>query len=491
MAYRRETPPERPPLRRITDYEEIHGQLPDERRAFQGARCMDCGIPFCQSGILVRGAVSGCPLHNLIPEWNDLVCRGLWREAWLRLMKTNNFPEFTGRVCPAPCEGACTAGLHDPPVAIKNNECHIIDKAYAEGWMQPRLPQRRSGKHVAVVGSGPAGLACADTLNQAGHQVTVYERADRIGGLLAYGIPNMKLDKQLLARRVALMAQEGVIFLTGCEIGRDRTLDQLRRTHDAVVLCAGASKPRDLAVEGRDLQGVCFAVDYLSAATRSFFDNQSGAASRSDIDARGLDVLVVGGGDTGTDCVATAIRQGCRSVSQVEIMPCPPGRRPADNPWPQYPRVLRTDYGQEEAQALFGKDPREYLATVTRLEGDAAGHVATAHIAAVAWETDGAGRRVCRTIPGSGTARPAQLVLLAMGFLGPDDRLFTGTDLERDSRSTVKTPDSGYATSQPGVFAAGDMRRGQSLVVWAIEEGRQAASACGLFLSRSDKCVLK
>jgi glutamate synthase (NADPH) small chain len=486
LTYTREMPADRPPLLRIGDWEEFHSHLPDEKQIHQGARCMDCGIPFCHSGIMIRGAVSGCPLNNLIPEWNDLICHGLWREAWLRLIKTNNFPEITGRVCPAPCEGACTVGIHDPPVTIKSNECHIIDNAYAVGWMKPRPPRLRTGKQVAVIGSGPAGLACADQLNKAGHFVTVYERADRIGGLLAYGIPNMKLDKHILARRVEILAAEGIRFITGCEVGRDLPLSQLREEQDAVVLCGGATKPRDLPVEGRSLAGVHFAIEYLQANTQNLLNSlgPAGSSKTSVISAEGLDVLVVGGGDTGTDCVGTAIRQGCRSITQIEIMPCPPKERAPDNPWPSWPSIQRTDYGQEEAAALFGTDPRVYLTTVSKLAGDGDGRVAMAYTVGVQWEKDVAsGRMVTREIPGTGQEKPAQLVLLAMGFLGPEDTLFAELPISRDGRSNIQTAPDGYETSQPGIFTAGDMHRGQSLVVWAIQEGRRAARACDLFLS--------
>ncbi len=480
LEYQRELPPDRPPLKRIKDWQEFHTHWLDEDQRRQGARCMECGIPFCHSGVLIRGAASGCPLHNLIPEWNDLVYRGLWQEALRRLLKTNNFPEFTGRVCPAPCEGACTVGLHDPQVTIKANECYIIDKAFAEGWMQPQQPLRRTGRRVAVVGSGPAGLACADQLNKAGHEVTVYERSDRVGGLLMYGIPNMKLDKRIVQRRADLMAAEGVRFVTGCEIGRDRPLSRLRGEYDGIVLCGGATRPRDLPVEGRSSQGVHFAVDFLKANTKSLLD--SNHEDGCYISARGLDVLVIGGGDTGTDCVGTSIRQGCRSVTQIEIMPRPAEARTAQNPWPQWPFVLRTDYGQEEAIALYGHDPRVYLTTAKKIEADAQGRVSAVHTIEVRWEPDAQGRMVPVEIAGTGKVWPAQLVLLAMGFLGPEDTALTELDIARDSRTNVRTAPDQYATSVPGIFTAGDMHRGQSLVVWAISEGRAAAQACDAYL---------
>jgi glutamate synthase (NADPH) small chain len=480
MDYQRELPGDRPPLERIRDWQEFHLHWPEDRQSRQGARCMDCGIPFCHSGILIRGAASGCPINNLIPEWNDLIFRGRWQDAWRRLMKTNNFPEFTGRVCPAPCEGACTVGISEPQVTIKNNECYIIDKAYSEGWMKPQPPLLRTGRRVAVVGSGPAGLSCADQLNTAGHRVTVYERADRIGGLLMYGIPNMKLDKGLVQRRIDLMAAEGIEFVTGCEIGRDLPLSRLQQDYDAVVLCGGASKPRDLPIEGRSLAGVHFALEFLQANTKSLLD--SGLADGRYIDAKDLDVLVIGGGDTGTDCVGTAIRHGCRSVTQVEIMPRPAEDRTPGNPWPEWPAILRTDYGQEEAIALAGTDPRVYLTTAKRMTGDENGRVAAVHTVEVSWEKDAAGRMVAVDVPGSEKVRPAQLVLLAMGFLGPDETLFGELPICRDARSNVQTAPDQYLTSQSGIFTAGDMHRGQSLVVWAIKEGRQAAQACCAYL---------
>lgn len=483
QEYTRLTALDRPPLERIRDWQEFHTRLTDDQQACQGARCMNCGIPFCHSGVLIGNAVSGCPTHNLIPEWNDLMYQRHWQEAWQRLIRTNNFPEFTGRVCPAPCESSCTAGIHDPPVTIRANECAIIDKAWASGWIRPQPPRIRSGRAVAVIGSGPAGLACADQLNKAGHTVTVYERDDRIGGLLMYGIPNMKLDKGLIDRRVRLMAAEGVNFQVNCEVGRAVSVSELRSTVDALVLCGGATRPRDLLVPGRDFTGIHFAVDYLKANTRHLLDQ--GGAGRPDIDARGLDVMVIGGGDTGTDCVGTAIRQGCRSITQLEIMPQPPAERTAQNPWPRWPAILRTDYGHEEAIARFGADPRVWQTTAKAFCGDPGRHVSAVRTVCVRWEKDSQGRAFPVEVPDSAQQRPAQLVLLAMGFLGPEDTSLAELSLARDSRSNVLTQTDGYATSVTGVFAAGDMRRGQSLVVWAIHEGRRAARACDRYLSGS------
>ena len=480
IEYKRELPADRPPLERIHDWEEFHLPVPDEIQRMQGARCMDCGIPFCQSGIIYNGAVSGCPINNLTSEWNDLIYHGLWQEAVKRLLKTNNFPEFTGRVCPAPCEGACTLGINEPQVAIKVNECAIIDRAYSEGWIKPAPPKNRSGKKVAVVGSGPSGLACADQLNRVGHLVTVFERADRIGGLLMYGIPNMKLNKKTVQRRIDLMKEEGIEFITGAEVGGSYPADILLNEFDAAVLCCGATKPRDLNVEGRPLKGIHSAMEFLRANTKSLLD--SGHQDGQYISAKGRDVIVIGGGDTGTDCVGTSLRHGCGSVFQLEILPPPPDKRLPDNPWPHWPKVLKTDYGQEEAAAVFGRDPREYCITTKKFTGDENGHVKEVHTINVEWKKDRSGRFVLNEIPGTERILPAQLVLLAMGFLGPEDNLPAGLGIERDSRSNAKADYGRFSTNIKGVFAAGDMRRGQSLVVWAINEGRGAARECDKYL---------
>ncbi|MHB1041415.1 MAG: glutamate synthase subunit beta [Eubacteriales bacterium] len=480
MEYQREMQADRAPLERIKDWDEFHCRMPEDKLRTQAARCMECGIPFCHSGIMINGMVSGCPNHNLIPEYNDLVYRDLWKEALARLMKTNSFPEFTARVCPSPCEGACTAGLAVSPVTTKNIERAIIDKAFEEGWIVPRPPLTRTGKKVAVVGSGPSGLACADQLNRAGHWVTVFERADRAGGLLMYGIPNMKLDKRYVQRRVDLMAEEGIKFVTGTEVGRNYPADLLLKEFDAAVLCGGATRPRDLQIEGRNLKGIYFAVDFLSANTRSLLN--SGLTDGEFISARDKDVIIIGGGDTGTDCVGTSLRHGCRSVNQLEIMPRPPLERSESNPWPEFPRVLKVDYGQEEAAALYGGDPRHYCITAKKFTGDGQGHVKEVHTINVEWVRDDQARFGPREIPGTGRVWPARLVLLAMGFLGPEDTLLNRLGVERDPRSNVKAGYGDFATSVNGVFAAGDMRRGQSLVVWAINEGRGAAAACDRYL---------
>jgi glutamate synthase (NADPH/NADH) small chain len=479
MEYRRELPLVRPPRERIGDWQEFHEHADEEKLRTQGARCMDCGVPFCHTGALIEGMASGCPVNNLIPEWNDLVYRGLWREALDRLHKTNNFPEFTGRVCPAPCEGSCVLGLNDSPVTIKTIECAIIDKGFEEGWVVPEPPARRTGRRVAVVGSGPAGLAAAAQLNRAGHWVTVFERADRVGGLLMYGIPNMKLDKRVVQRRVDVMAAEGVRFVTNCEVGRDYPADRLVQEFHAAVLCGGATQPRDLPVEGRNLRGVHFAMEFLHANTKALLDTN--LTNGHHISAKGKDVIVIGGGDTGTDCVGTALRHGCKSLVQLEILPRPPEERAPDNPWPQWPKVYRLDYGQEEAAALFGADPREYCVQTKRFVGDDGGNVRELHTVRIEWVKDG-GRFVPREVPGTEKVFPAQLVLLAMGFLGPENQLLDQLGVEKDPRSNTRAEYGKYATSVPGVFAAGDMRRGQSLVVWAINEGRGAARECDRYL---------
>ena len=480
IEYLRELPTDRAPAERIADWKEFHFHMEEAKLRQQGARCMDCGIPFCHTGTLLSGMASGCPINNLIPEWNDLVYRGLWREALDRLHKTNNFPEFTGRVCPAPCEGSCVLGINAPPVTIKNIECSIIDHAWGKGWVTPEPPDVRTGKKVAVVGSGPAGLCAAAQLNKAGHWVTVFEREDRPGGLLMYGIPNMKLDKEeVVMRRIKLMEQEGVKFVCNCEVGKFLSAKQLLDGFDAIVLCTGATKPRDLPIEGRQLKGVHFAMEFLTANTRSLLD---GHRNGNFISAAGKDVVVIGGGDTGTDCVGTAMRHGCKTLLQVEILPKPPADRAKDNPWPEWPKVYRLDYGQEEAAAKFGADPRVYLSTATKFESDEQGQVKAVHLVNVQWERNDKGQFIPKNVPGTERVAPAQLVLLAMGFLGPEQPLLDALTVERDPRTNIKADYGRYQTSIPKVFAAGDCRRGQSLVVWAFNEGRGAARECDRFL---------
>ena len=480
MEFDRELPVDRSPLERVHDWKEFHEHLPVITLQEQAGRCMDCGIPFCHTGTLISGMASGCPINNLIPEWNDLVYRGLWREALERLHKTNNFPEFTGRVCPAPCEGSCVLGLTNPAVTIKNIECTIIDKGFAEGWVVPQPPMKRTGKSVAVVGSGPAGLACAAQLNRAGHLVTVYERSDRIGGLLMYGIPNMKLDKTLVQRRIDLMTKEGVTFVTETAIGTDLPATKLREEFDAIVLCCGATKPRDLPVPGRELTGVHFAMEFLHANTKSLLDAHHEDGNY--ISATDKHVIVIGGGDTGTDCVGTAMRHQCKSLEQFEILPRPPDTRQPDNPWPEWPKIFRVDYGQEEAAARFGNEPRTFEIMTEKFVGDRHGHVKELHTVNITWGRDQNGRFVPQRIPGTEKVWPADLVLLALGFLGPEDTIIEELELARDDRSNVRADVDRYATSIPGIFAAGDMRRGQSLVVWAIHEGRGAARQCDRYL---------
>ncbi|MQA92624.1 MAG: glutamate synthase small subunit [Gemmatimonas sp.] len=475
MEYPRVVPISRDPRERVKDWKGLHEHLPEATLREQGGRCMDCGVPFCHSGQLIEGATSGCPLYNLIPEWNELVYLGRWREALDFLHKTNNFPEFTGRVCPAPCEGSCVLGINEPPVTIKNIEVAIADRGFEEGWIVPQPPTQRTGKKVAVVGSGPAGLAAAAELNKVGHSVTVFERADRIGGLLTYGIPEMKLEQAVVDRRVDILAEEGVRFEPNTEVGKDYPTAKLRNEFEAIVLCGGATLPRDLPTDGRTLDGIHFAMDFLTVSTRSFLDSEfeDGAF----ISAEDKRVVVIGGGDTGTDCVATSLRHGCKSLVQLEIMAREPDARSPDNPWPQWPKVHKIDYGQEEAAALFGADPREYAVSTKGFVANGDGRVGAVRVVDVL-RTNGKFEEVA----GSERELPADLVLLAMGFLGPEKAgLLTELGVELNDRGNVAV-DEEKMTSEAGIFAAGDMSRGQSLIVWAIAEGRDAARGVDKYL---------
>ncbi len=474
----RQVPSDRDPLLRILDWNEFHNHMSEDALQGQGARCMDCGVPFCHTGEMMANMAAGCPINNLIPEWNDLVYRGRWREALNRLHLTNNFPEFTGRVCPAPCEGSCCLGVIEPPVTIKNIECSIVDRGFEEGWIVPEPPKVRSGKTVAVIGSGPAGLACAAQLNKAGHLVTVYERADRIGGLMMYGIPNMKLDKKhVVERRVKLLEEEGISFVTNTEIGKDIAADQLKKDFDAVVLCTGATRPRDLPIPGRELNGIHYAMDFLRPNTKSLLD--SDLEDGNYISAKDKHVVVVGGGDTGTDCLGTSVRHGCKSIVNFEIVERPSTERRDDNPWPQWPRIFRVDYGHEEAAAKFGQDPREFCAQTLEFIDDGNGNVKGLKACQVDWRAGDAGGAPFAPIPGSEKEYPADLVLLAMGFLGPErgPGQQLGIDIRegRGDMTWFTAEHDKYTTNVEGVFTAGDCRRGQSLVVWAINEGRGVA----------------
>lgn len=480
MEYARTLPVVRPPRERIADWREFHKHPPESLLQEQGARCMDCGVPFCQTGIAINGATAGCPINNLIPEWNDLVYHDRWQTALERLLETNNFPEFTGRVCPAPCEGSCVLGINDSPVTIKMIEQAIIDKGFAAGWIVPQPPLTRTGRQVAVIGSGPAGLACASQLNKSGHSVTVFERSDRSGGLLMYGIPNMKLEKKVVQRRLELMSAEGIRFVTGTNVGTDYPVDQVMREIDAVVLCGGATRARDLTIAGRELQGIHLALEFLHTSTASLLDSKPVPEHLS---AKDKDVIVIGGGDTGTDCVATALRQGCRSLVQFELLPKPPAERAVDNPWPLWPRVYRLDYGQEEAAAIFGQDPRVYAIQSTRFIGEGTS-VKGIETVTVEWARTDTGQLAPGEIPGTTKEWPAQLVLLALGFVGAErEGLLSALGVEITDRGNVRV-DEEMMTSVPGVFAAGDIARGQSLVVWAIADGRRAAAGVDKFLMK-------
>jgi len=462
------------PLERIKNFNEFHIPLSLEEQQKQGARCMECGVPFCQSGMTIKGMTSGCPLNNLIPEWNDLVYRGNFEQAYLRLHKTSNFPEFTCRVCPGLCEKACTCGLNGDAVATKENEMAIIEYAYANGLASAKAPAVRTGKKIAVIGSGPSGLAVADQLNSRGHNVTVYERSDKVGGLLRYGIPNMKLEKQIIDRKVSIMEEEGIVFKTSVDVGKDVKAKDLLKEFDAVVLACGASNPRDIQAEGRDAKGIYFAVDFLTSTTKSLWD--SGLKEGTFISAKGKDVIVIGGGDTGNDCVGTCVRHGAKSVTQLEMMPKAPDERAESNPWPQWPLVCKTDYGQEEAIAVFGHDPRIYTTTVKEFKKDKSGNLKSAVLVSLESKLDEkSGRRMMVPVAGSEKEVPCQLVLIAAGFLGSQAYVTDEFKVELDGRTNVASPNGGFKTSVDKVFTAGDMHTGQSLVVKAIRQGRDCA----------------
>ena len=476
MEYDREETTAVEPKERIKNFNEFHIPLSKEKRREQGARCMDCGVPFCQSGMELMGMTSGCPLHNLVPEWNDLVYEDNLKRAYERLIKTNNFPEFTSRVCPALCEAACTCGHWEDPVTCKANEHGIIENAYEKGYAAAKPPRVRTGKKVAIIGSGPAGLAAADQLNKRGHSVTVFERDDRVGGLLMYGIPNMKLEKWVIDRKINIMKEEGVEFITNANVGKDIKPAKLLKEYDRVILACGAKNPRDIKAPGRDAEGIYFAVDFLKATTKSLLDSE--LKDNKYISAKGKKVVIIGGGDTGNDCVGTSIRHGAASVIQLEMMPKAPDERAENNPWPEWPRVCKTDYGQEEAIAVFGSDPRIYKTTVKEFVKDADGKLCGLICVKLESKKDEAtGRMMMVPVEGSEFALEAELVLIAAGFLGCQSYVSDAFGVELTQRTNVKTAPDSYETSEPGVFTAGDMHRGQSLVVWAIREGREAARA--------------
>ena len=476
MDYERETAKAESPLERIKHFNEFHTPLSKEKQRQQAARCMACGVPFCQAGMMIGGMASGCPLNNLVPEWNDLLYNGCYEQAYARLMKTHCFPEFTSRVCPALCEKACTCNLNGDPVSTKENERTIIENAFATGLIKANPPKVRTGKTVAIVGSGPSGLATAMQLNKRGHKVTVFERNDRIGGLLRYGIPNMKLEKQVIDRRVKLMEEEGIEFVTNANIGVDITAEELLQKYDRVVLCCGASNPRDINAPGRDAKGIYFAVDFLKATTKSLLD--SNFEDHKYIDCKGKTVMVIGGGDTGNDCVGTSIRLGAKNVIQLEMMPKAPDERAANNPWPQWPRVCKTDYGQEEAIAKFGHDPRIYTTTVSEFIKNKNGELVQAKLVKLQSKKDEkSGRMMMVPIEDSEEIINVDIVLIAAGFLGSQKYVTDAFKVNINGRTNVDTAPGKYQTSVPNVFTAGDMHRGQSLVVWAIREGREAAKA--------------
>ncbi|KQC86755.1 MAG: glutamate synthase subunit beta [Butyribacter sp.] len=467
------------PLERIKNFNEFHTPMSDKDRKEQASRCMNCGVPFCQSGMMINGMASGCPLNNLVPEWNDLLYHGCMKEALQMLRQTNNFPEFTSRVCPALCEAACTCGLNDSPVTCKANENAIVEYGYANGLMEARKPKVRTGKKVAIIGSGPSGLAAADQLNRRGHDVTVFERNDHIGGLLMYGIPNMKLEKWVIDRKQKVMEEEGVKFVVNADVGKTVKAADIVKDYDSVILACGASNPRDIKATGREADGIYFAVDFLTRSTKHVLTGKKDGW----VDTKGKNVVVIGGGDTGNDCVGTAVRQGAKSVVQIEMMPKLPDERAANNPWPEWPRVCKTDYGQEEAIAVFGKDPRIYQATVKEFIADKNGKLKKVKLVKLEPKKDAkTGRLNMVEIPGSEFEIPADYVLIAAGFLGTQDYVAKAFGVKLNARTNVETAEGSYKTSVDKVFTAGDMHRGQSLVVWGINEGRHVAREVDEFL---------
>ncbi|WP_342540085.1 glutamate synthase subunit beta [Heyndrickxia sp. FSL K6-6286] len=461
---------ERPPVERVNDWSEYQQPFTEKKLKQQASRCMDCGTPFCQMGTILSTGTSGCPLYNLIPEWNMLVHQGKWYEAYQRLAKTNNFPEFTARACPAPCEGSCTAGVPSEPVTIKSIEKAIIDRAFLEGWVKPRKPLRKTGHKIAVIGSGPAGLTAADDLNQLGHSVTVFEREDRFGGLLMYGIPNMKIDKKYVERRIELLKQEGIEFRANIHVGIDLSIEELEQNFDTVLLCIGAEQPRELPIEGRQLKGIYHAMDYLTTSTKHYLDPDVAC----DMTAEGKKVIVIGGGDTGADCVATAIRQGCKSVVQFGKHGQLPLERQPGNPWPENPAIFSLDYAYEEALTIFGEDPRQYFIQTQSFVGNDKDEVIG--LRTVSFQPNTA-------LDQTDNFWDADLVLIAIGFEGVKEDIFP--TIQR-SQKRIATVTNSFQTSQDGVFAAGDARRGQSLIVWAIQEGKKAAIEIDRYLASKE-----
>jgi len=478
----------REPAARTKDWDEFHELPSDEELKIQAARCMNCGTPFCQTGKEINHLTTGCPVFNLIPDWNDLIYKNHWKKAYDLLNATNNFPEFTGKACPAPCEGSCVLAINEPAVTIKNIEMAIIDRAFQEGWVKPKFPKISTQKNIAIIGSGPAGLACAEQLNSAGHTVTVFERDNRIGGLLMYGIPNMKLNKKTVDRRVEILKEAGVEFLINQEIGKNIEFNDLKNNYHAVVICTGAQKHRNVDLPGRDLKGIHYAMDYLTPSIQHILPPLK--TNRPLISAKDKNVIVLGGGDTGTDCIGTALRQGCKSIVQFQIHKKPSEQRSDQNPWPLWPMVYTLEYGQTESKALFGQDPRTYKILTEKFVGDKNGNLKEIHTIEVNTKKDKERKTIVEKIPGSEKIWPAELALISIGFEGPEQGFIQKAALDTDKRSNIKANTIDYKTNIEGVFTAGDSRRGQSLIVWAIQEGRRAAYACDQYLMGSSSLPL-